>query len=270
MKNKIGFFSDIAHESDKDDTTYTPCQTAAPRKSLVRVSFPDSTALLTYYNTLFDLQSGDFVFVEGSFYGKRGCVVDVNYNFKINPADYKRVISVAKRDIKGNFFHTESHLITFEKSVLPIETARSWFFPPYDETMFDSSSDGTDFPLDMLNHFNLSPNSSEKGRKYYTESRVRYISLDNGHGYAIVEGTKPYEVEFIYNNGDISALTCTCPCFGCCKHELAALLQLRETLEEIDTNYGDKFQKSRYFAAVAKCTLFAFAVDGKSYGSMTL
>ena len=75
---------------------------------------------------------------------------------------------------------------------------------------------------------------AERGHKYYMENRVRYISIDGTHGYAIVEGSKAYEVEFQYNNGEISGLTCSCFCSGSCKHQFATMLQLRETLEIID------------------------------------
>ena len=55
-----------------------------------------------------------------------------------------------------------------------------------------------------------------------------------------------------------------------CKHEFAAMLQLRETLELIEKNYGDEYERTGYFAAVNKGTLFAFAIDGKDNGSFTL
>ena len=102
------------------------------------------------------------------------------------------------------------------------------------------------------------------------ENRVRYISIDGTNGYAIVEGTENYEVEFEYNNGMISRLVCGCFCSYNCKHEFAAMLQLRETLEIIEKNYAAEYEKSGYFAAVCKGTLFAFAIDGKEAGSITL
>ena len=46
--------------------------------------------------------------------------------------------------------------------------------------------------------------------------------------------------------------------------------QLRETLELIEKNYGDEYERTGYFAAVNKGTLFTFAIDGKDNGSFTL
>ena len=88
--------------------------------------------------------------------------------------------------------------------------------------------------------------------------------------YAIVEGSEAYEVEFEYDNGEISKLTCSCFCSYHCKHEIAAMLQLRETLKVIEKNYAAEYESSGYFAAVTKGTLFAFAIDGKESGSFEL
>lgn len=48
------------------------------------------------------------------------------------------------------------------------------------------------------------------------------------------------------------------------------MLQLRETLELIEKHYADEYRRTDCFAAVAKETLFAFAVDGREFGSITL
>ena len=102
------------------------------------------------------------------------------------------------------------------------------------------------------------------------ENRVRYICLDGTHGYAIVEGGESYAVEFEYCEGEISNLICDCFCSYNCKHEFAAMLQLRETLDIIEQHYAAEFAETGYFAAINKGTLFAFAVDGKEQGSFIL
>ena len=109
----------------------------------------------------------------------------------------------------------------------------------------------------------------ERGRAYYVDNRVRYLSIDGTKGYAIVEGTEGYEVEFIYDNGEISHMVCTCYCSGNCKHEYATLLQLREMLEMIAKHYAKEYEQSGYFAAVHKGTLFQFSIDWKETGKIT-
>ncbi len=73
---------------------------------------------------------------------------------------------------------------------------------------------------------------AERGHDYYQRNKVRYICVDGSRGYAIVEGSEAYEVEFSYRGGEISDLTCSCFCSYPCKHAFAAMLQLKETLEK--------------------------------------
>lgn len=67
-----------------------------------------------------------------------------------------------------------------------------------------------------------------------------------------MEDTKPCEVEFQYKEGQISNLFCDCPCGCTCKHEVAALLQLREILEIIKATYADMWADSDYLTIAFK------------------
>ena len=100
------------------------------------------------------------------------------------------------------------------------------------------------------------------------DNHVRYICVDTGHGRAIVEGEYAYEVEFDLSNGMIRNLVCSCPCGYNCKHEVAAMMQLKETLELIEKHYPDLHKG--YFAAIVKGDLFLFAIDSKETGSFTI
>ena len=111
---------------------------------------------------------------------------------------------------------------------------------------------------------------AERGHDYYRENRVRYISLDKTRVRAIVEGTQPYELECDYIDGEIRNLVCDCFCTYTCKHEFAAMLQLKETLAFIEKHYSDRFKESRYFAAVCKETLLNTAMAGRETGSIML
>ena len=200
-----------------------------------------------------------------------GRVTEVNYNFKIKVLDYKRVIAVVDTTVHGQFFMTGSHFVTFDREALPSSKAVTWFkAPAKEDDEFVSGSDDTTFRLDDLKGMNVTAAIAERGHEYYMENKVRYISIDGTKGYAIVEGREAYEVEFEYRSGEISQLICSCFCSYNCKHEFAAMLQLRETLELIEKNYGDEYERTGYFAAVNKGTLFAFAIDGKDNGSFTL
>lgn len=257
MAEKIGF----AAES----------QQPAPRNSVVQVYFAGRNMTLAYYNDRFDLHRGDMVYVEGKLEGMRGCVVDVNYNFKIKVSDYRRVIARVDTDVHGQFFLAGSHFLTFDRAALPGSRVLPWFrAPAAGEETFVTGSDGTVFRLDDLQGMQVNRAIAERGHNYYMENRVRYLSLDGARGYAIVEGRNAYEVEFLHDAGEIRDLVCSCICSYTCKHEVATMLQLRDLLARIETHYADEYARAGYFAAIDRETLLTFALNGKETGSITL
>lgn len=268
---KIGFngSAEEYRKSSKEECSICPAVT--PRKSVVRVHFPARNMDLSYYNDAFDLKCGDIVFVEGKLEGLRGRVVDVAYNFKIKLSDYKKVISVADTNVRGEFFFAGSHFVTFDRGTLPYEKVITWFkAPATEDEIFVFGNDESGFLLRDLGAMRISRAIADRGHDYYTDNRVRYISLDSTHVRAIVEGARPYELECDYVNGEIRNLVCDCFCSEPCKHEFAAMLQLRETLELIEKNYPAQLEATQYFAAVCKGTLLNFAMDSKETGSIAL
>lgn len=242
-----------------------------PKKSVVQVRFPGKGVALAYYNDQFDLQLGDLVYVDGKLEGQLGRVVEISYSFKIKVSEYKKVIAVCDTNVSGQFFMAGSHFVTFDPSSLPAKQITMWFkAPAQEDEEWVSGTDDTTFRLDDLKGMKISDSIAERGHNYYFENRVRYICLDGTHGYAIVEGSESYTVEFDYCEGEISNLVCDCFCSFTCKHEFAAMLQLRETLTLIEDHYAEEYARTGYFAAINKGTLFAFAIDGKETGSFSL
>lgn len=272
MAFKISGFGASQKEEKSIAPTYeTYQQTLVPRKSLVQIRFPGKGMALTYYNDQFDLKPGDRVYVDGKLEGLLGRVMEVNYNFKIKVSDYKKVIALVDTNVSGEFHMAGSHFVTFDSSALPVDKIKLWFkAPEKEEEEVISSSDDSSFLLSDLKSMNISNAIAERGHEYYLENRVSYLCVDGTNGFAIVAGGNSYFVEFQYCNGEISHLICDCPCACTCKHEFAAMLQLRETLELIEKHYSAKYVHSDYFAAIAKGTLFSFAIDGKETGSFTL
>ena len=130
MAFKIGF--SVSEEKEKMTAPEPPdvAEEREPRRSVVRVQFPQRNMTLAYYNDRFDLHCGDLVYVDGKLEGKRGRVVDVNYNFRINLADYKRVIGVADTNVSGQFTLAGSHVLTFDRAALPRRKVMSWYKAP--------------------------------------------------------------------------------------------------------------------------------------------
>ena len=267
MKFPIGFA--LNDESKKVDMEPLVKQETVKVKSLAQVYFPERNQTLTYFNDQFDLKRGDFVFVDGKLEGIRGIVREVNKNFKIKVADYKKVISVADTNVSGQMYMAGSHFVSFDASVLPYEKIRTWYLPPVkEEDEYETGNDDTVIMLDKLGDMKVSQPVWERGREYYMDNHVRYICVDNGHGRAIVEGERAYEVEFERVDGEIRNLICSCPCGYTCKHEVAAMMQLKETLELIEKHYADLHHG--YFAAIVKGDLFRFAIDSRKIGSFSL
>ena len=270
MAFKIGFTAEKNEEQIPAYVKIKPQEeTEKSKKSLVRVYFPKRNQAYTYYNDKFDLKCGDSVYVEGKLEGQMGTDTELSYNFKIKFSDYKRVIFLVDTNVSGQFYMGGSHFISFNKETLPREKAVSWFkAPTNDEFVFESDDDS--FLLSDIKTMKIDSDAAQKGHDYYIQNKVCYLCLENGEGYAIVEGREAYEIEFLYKDGEIRNLVCPCFCSGNCKHNFAAMLQLRETLEIIEKNYAEEYEKSDYFCAVNKGVLFSVAIDGKENGSFIL
>ena len=271
MSFKIGFTanteSDEQRMVEKASTKigYSP----VAKKSVVDVYFADRHFTCSYYNDMFDLKRGDFVYVEDKLEGLRGRVVEVNYNFKIKLSDYKRVIGVANTDVIGEFHLAGSHFITVDGGALPYDQVITWFkAPTIEDEDVVSGTDDEIFNLAHLGDMKIDPEKADRGHDYYMENRVAYIELNAGKGRAIVTGKKPYDVEFNYNHktGDISGLVCNCFCSGACKHEFATMLQLRDISAIIEKEYPS-FDPDDYLAAIVKSTFFEYVIDTKTNGT---
>ena len=271
MGFKIGFTAETEHE-DKRIIENTPVEKNVPivKKSVVDVYFPDRHLTCSYYNDKFDLKRGDIVYVEGKLEGKRGRVVDINYNFKIKLSDYKRVIGVANTDVIGEFHLAGSHFITIDEGALTYEQVATWFkAPDNEEEEYVSSSGDEVFNLNDLSGMNIKNEIAERGHEYYIENRVVYIELNHGKGRALVTGSKTYDVEFFYKDEDITGLVCNCYCTRSCKHEFATMLQLRDILAIIKNEYPF-VDHNDYLAAVSKTSFFEFVIDGNTKGTFTM
>ena len=267
MKFPIGFtFADAPKKTELESLER---QMPVPVKSLVQVHFPSRNQTLTYFNDRFDLKRGDLVFVEGKLEGVRGIVREVNKNFKIKVADYKKIIDMADTNVSGQLHMAGSHFVSFDASTLTYEQVRSWYLPPVkEEDEYETSNDDTVIPLDKLGDIDVSQAIWERGREYYLENRVRYLCVDDGMGWAIVEGEHAYEVEFDFEHSEIRGLVCSCPCGYTCKHDVAVLMQLKETLDLIEKHYDHLY--NGYFAAIVKSDLFRYTIDSRQTGSITL
>ncbi len=208
-------------------------KTVAP--SLVLVFFPSIGRSYSYYNDKFDLKVGDIVFVEGKLFGERGEVEEVTRNFKIKLSDYKRVISVADTDVHGDFFEICNSIVSYDLKALNFEKVISWLMPADGEEFFTQKSENF-FPITDLSKLGAKPEIIERGMDYFKNERVLFLQLSKTAVRAIVAGEEYYTVEFDRCGNELSSPTCSCFCFGACKHEVAAMLKLKELLESVDSD----------------------------------
>lgn len=269
MKFKIGFSGYEEEQQTAEQLAEMPGE-MQPVKSVVQVRFPSQGRSYSYYNDRFDLHVGDIVFVEGKLEGVKGIVTELSRTFKIRLSDYKRVIAVADTEVKGRLYFGGSHLIAFDKDVIPYDKIRAWFLPPESEEEYAVGYDDESVHIDDPRAFGFRSEIAERGFDYYNRCKVVYISVDGESGRAIVEGSRAYELTFDYFAGEISNLTCRCFCSYHCKHEFAMLLQLRETLRMIEELYDDEYGESDYFAAISKSALLTYAMDREEKGSIVL
>lgn len=266
-----GFGADVQEKKDTVTTQPEAQEPIVPRKSLVQVQFPGRGMALSYFNDLFDLKVGNLVYVDGKLEGQLGRVTDISYNFKIKLSDYKKVIAVVDTEVHGQFYIAGSHFVTFDPGAISPTKVSLWFKAPAKENEeIVSSTDGASFHLDDLKGMHVTAAIAERGHDYYMENKVRYLCLDAGKGFAIVEGSESYTVEFEYQDGKISHLICECPCGCTCKHAFATMLQLWETLELMEKHYAEEYHCTGYFAAIHKGTFFTYAIGGKETGRFEL
>ena len=208
----------------------------SPIRSLVSVRFIRDGRALTYYNDKFVLEVGDHVFVSGKLAGQLGIVEKITTKFKINLADYQRIISKASVSIHGTYESILDKMVSYDRNAMSPDEYREWILPPlhWDGDGSDGQEDeiivGDGYELEL---YELECNSEvsdavlDRAVEYCSSGKVTYISVRNGIGTAFVNGTKWYEVNFRLCGSRMTEMYCDCPYPGLCKHLIAVALTIR-------------------------------------------
>ena len=240
--------------------------------SVVEIRFLSSGLTLPYYSDNFDLREGDMVYVDGKMEGRQGEVVRVSHNFKIDLDNYHRVVEKLNTEVHGTFYSAKHHFFTLDQDAIPVEQVRPWLIAPKKSVGgLVIGWDDSGFPLDDLEQMDVSPQIADRGVEYYLHHQVLYLNVSGTKGYAIVRGNQadPYEVEFCYQDGEISRLTCNCYCTGHCKHMVAVMLQLREMLAVMQQQNESIDPLNSDFSAILK-EILTFYADLKRRPSFRL
>ena len=265
MKSILGF--SVGDKPESKDITIVQKEELCPVRSLVSVQFVRSGRELTYYNDRFALEVGDRVFVSGKHAGEPGIVQKVTTKFRINLADYQRVISKAACTIHGTYESVMDKMVSYDRNALTPEEFRLWILPPVhwdsDESEIDDDyeiveGDGYELHLpDLENSDEASGSALERATGYCCEGRIAYISVRDGIGTAFVEGTDWYEVNFRLRGDVMSEMYCDCPFPGLCKHLLAVAMTIRalSKIGNLDTDSDFvAISEDKFWSMVAQTT----------------
>lgn len=264
MKSILGF--GIGEKPAAESISVTPKEDMNPVRSLVSVRFVRDGRAFTYYNDRFSLEVGDRVFVSGKLAGQLGIVEKVTTKFKINLADYQRVISKAGGAIHGTYESVLDKMVSYDREALSPEEFRSWILPPAhwdgdgsedqeDEIVI---GDGYELSLSGLEDCDeVSPAVLERAVDYCRSGKVAYICVRNGIGTAFVDGSSWYEINFRLHGDAMTEMYCDCPYPGLCKHLLAVALTVRAMVKHGNLDADADFVaigEDRFWNMVARTT----------------
>ena len=262
MKSILGFA--IGEKPVEGSVAAAPKEEHDPVRSLVSVRFIRDGRAFTYYNDRFVLEVGDHVFVSGKLAGQPGIVEKVTTRFKINLADYQRVISKAGTAIHGTYESVLDKMVSYDQAALPPEEFRAWILPPahWDGDGSDDQEDeiivGEGYELNLSEleiNDDVNPTVLDRAVDYCRSGKVAYICVRNGIGTAFIDGSSWYEVNFRLCGDAMTEMYCDCPYPGLCKHLLAVALTVRAMVKHGNLDPGADFVaigEDRFWSMVAR------------------
>ncbi|MCM1115837.1 MAG: hypothetical protein NC397_10120 [Clostridium sp.] len=210
-------------KENTDRTVPTVIEEKAVR-SVVTVHFINGREY-PYYNDMFNLKVGDVVYVDGKLAGIPGRVTEVTTKFKVSLDFYKRVIAKLNLEFHGEFKKNSCFMLCDNPDVLTIEQVRKWYFPPREEEEEFFVGDRYEIKLDnIMNCEDIDEFEFADAVDIVKDGEVKFITINNGKGFAIVKRNKPHLVEFEYSNGVIKNLLCDCIKPNLCDHSIAACI----------------------------------------------
>lgn len=159
--------------------------------------------------------------------------------FKINLADYQRVISKAAA-VHGVYEPVLDKMASFDRASMTTNEFGTWIMPPADAEKADDVKDnkivtGEGYELSLCeleNSDEVSRVVLERAVDCCRSGRVAFIAVGGGTGTAFVEGTAWYEVNFRLDGDTMTYMFCDCPYPGLCKHLLAVALTIRTLVKK--------------------------------------
>lgn len=242
---KIGFNTGESKKEELKSNIENPAiskKKILPIRSVVTVRFENGKEY-PYYNDEFDLKIGDVVYVDGKLAGKAGRVIDVTRKFKVSLDFYKRVLAKLNLELHGEFERVNGFMLCRENAA-SFEQVNAWLNPPVirekEEEFF--IGDGYEVALDKINKCpEITECEYDDATELYLDGEVKFISVKNGSGKAIVKNRGYHTVDFSFKNGMAKNLYCDCISPNFCKHMIAVCFALQMLRKESNINEDTDF-----------------------------
>lgn len=110
-------------------------------------------------------------------------------------------------------------------NVLTIDQVKKWYFPPREEEEKFFVGDGYEIELDdLMSCEDIEIVDFDDAFDMVENGEVKFITINNGKGFAIIKRNKPHLIEFEYSNRVIKNLLCDCIKPSFCDHSMAACI----------------------------------------------
>lgn len=239
MKTPIGFSMQpkVEKKEEEKQQNFDCPQVSSPTPSVVTVAFENGKQY-SYYNDCFELEVGDYVYVDGKLAGKRGQVIFQTYQFCVNLKYYKRVLQKINRTVHGTFIKSDMFLVCRDATALPYSQIHPWFFPPETDGEKNEIVYGEGFRINLSGDnscFDCDYSDYKTGVDYFYDKTTQYISCVHGVGQVIIKDTHDPQnyvtVSFHYVNGTMESVYCDCIEPGFCPHIHTAATAIRYLLD---------------------------------------
>ena len=125
---------------------------------------------------------------------------------------------------------------------LSIEQVNAWFNPPREEKEEFFIGEGYEVALGKFSECpDIHQNDYEAAVEFYFDDAVKFISVKNGVGKAIVKSSKYHIVDFRFENGMIENLYCDCISPNFCKHMIAVCIAIQMLYDESTITESSNF-----------------------------
>ena len=239
---KIGFNINPETTDIAEVKAYVPV-VEEPKLSVVTVRFEDGREY-PYLNDKFNLKIGDMVFVDGKLKGRLGMVVAVTTKFKVSLAYYKYVLAKADFSFHGSFKPVANFVVSRGEETIPFEQLQTWLPPaaPDDEPEEFVCGEGYAVNLnDIESTEGFDYDTADAAVELLTEGYVKFISVVNGIGRAVIKRRHLQIVEFRLEGNNMTDIFCGCLNPGLCRHILAVAIGTKKIIDTLEIGEKESF-----------------------------